>query len=205
MSELIGDLEALLIEIHRRAEQWALSSETEAQERAKEILVQAEAQAKEAREDILRQTQTDIEVVERRILAQGRLEAQHHYLQAREHLLEQVWPEAEFRLRQLVDKATYPEVLGRLALVAAQELEAQRLSIAADPKGHELLTSERLVNWGEKADVVFERAAEANKTWGGLLIWSGRTRYDATFSTKLALAKEVLREEVYRLLTEVGT
>jgi len=202
MPEVIGDLEALLAEVHRRTEQRAFGLEQEAKQRVLELLEQADAEAKEAAEVLARQAQGRETELRRQLLAQSELEVKRRLIEAREALLEGVWREAETRLRQLPEDPSYPETLRRLTLAATQELGQKHLLLAADPRGHELLTPQRLAAWSKEADACLERASQAMDSWGGLQLHCGRRRYDATFASRLELARQVLREEVFALLTD---
>lgn len=198
---LLGDLEALLAEIRRRAEQRVLALESRVQREA-EALRQAGAEQAEAEAaQLAEQARREAAALTRKLRMQGVLAAQRHLLQAREALLVEVWAEAEAALRALVASPDYPAVLRRLAAGAVAALGTRAIVLAADDYGHALLTPERLAAWGTELEVRFEAAPEAAPIWGGLWAWSGRLRYDASFETRLALAKARLRDP---LLVELG-
>ena len=200
MQQAMGDLEALLADIRRRAQQQGLDVETGARQRAEAVLAAAEPNGAELADALLREAARDTEALRLRILSQGELDARHRFIQARERILDSVWREVEARLRQLVTTPGYARVLESLAQLAARELASRRVVLAADPAGHRLLTQERLASWGRQVGVSFESAEEPANTWGGLLAYSGRERYDATLSGRLELAREVLREQVFEQL-----
>ena len=197
MAEVIGDVDELISIIGRTAQQAALNVEVDAQRQVQEQLEQARADAQQLQGRILQQAQKQAAEV-RRLQAQAALDAQRLRLQTREALLEQVWAAAEQRLRALPDRAEYLLVLQRLALAAAQILGAGTLRLIADPKGHALLTPERLATWRGATAVTFVRAPTPGAQWGGLLAIheDGRRQVDATFATQLALARTQLREQV---------
>ena len=138
----------------------------------------------------------------RRNSARADLEAQRCFVVLREAPIERVWQTAEEQLRGLVRQPIYLDVLKRCALAAARELGASELVLAADPAGHELLSQEVLSLWSKEAGVKFLLADQPAATWGGLLASSGRCRFDATFPTQFALAKETLREQVFHILSQ---
>lgn len=198
MAEVIGDVDELISIIGRTAQQAALNVEVDAQRQVQEQLDQARADAQQLQGRILQQAQKQAAEARRRLQAQAALDAQRLRLQTREALLEQVWAAAEQRLRALPDRAEYLLVLQRLALAAAQILGAGTLRLVADPKGHALLTPERLATWRGATAVTFVRAPTPGAQWGGLLAIheDGRRQVDATFATQLALARTQLREQV---------
>ncbi len=202
MPEVLGDLDELLAVIRRTAQQKALNEVAEAQQRAERILQQAQAEAQRIREDTLARARKQAAQERRRRLAQAALEVQHRRLEAREALLNRVWAEAERRLRALPAQPDYPAVLQRLAYLAAGILGTGRITLAADPQGHAALTPERLAAWSQEAGVTFERAPQPADTWGGLIAVheDGRRQVDATFPTRLELAREELRERVAQAL-----
>lgn len=201
MAEFLGDLEGFLSELRRRAQQRALHMEGEARKQIEQIVQQAEEQARDLTEEVRRQTEKQSETLGRRMLAQGEAQVQRRLLTSREVLLERVWQEVETRLRSLVATPAYVEVLRRIACEAAQALEGKRITLAADPHGHTLLTPDRLATWGQAAGVDFVLAPRPADTWGGLLARCERIQYDGTFPTRLSLAREALREEAFRALT----
>ena len=202
MPEVIGNLEELTAVILRAAQQKALNEEAEARRNAGRILEQAQAEAQQIREHILAQARKRAEEERRRVLAQATLEAQRQHLQTRENLLNRVWAEAEQRLRALPQQPEYMDVLRRLALLAAQTLGGNRIILAADARGHDLLTPKHLAAWSAEAQVTFQRAAEPAPIWGGLIATheNGRQQVDASFATRLALARQVLRERIAAIL-----
>ncbi len=203
MAEVIGDLNELLNVLGRTARQEALSQEAEAKRYAQHVLEQAKAQAQQVQATILEQAQKQAEEARRRILAQARLQAQRTRLQAREALLDRVWQEAEKRLQALTSQPdAYAEALRRLALLTGQILGGPTVTLAGDPQGHTLLTPERLAAWSREAGLTFQAAPAPADTWGGLVATdeSGRRQVDATFPTRLALARETIREDVMALL-----
>ena len=139
------------------------------------------------------------------MLAQVALEVLRRRLVARELLLDQVWAEAERQLRELPGEALYLEVLHRLALSAARVLGQGAIVLAADAVGHNLLTPPLLAEWSEGVEVCFVRAEQPAPIWGGLLARDvdARRQIDASFATRLALARAELREQVAKVLAIV--
>ena len=211
-----GDLEALLTEVHRRAEQRALERESEAAARSREIIAQARTQAEAEAGTRLDAAREDARELRRRSQAKHELERQRADLVTREHSIEAVWTAAEARLRELVERPeAYRPVLERLTAMAAATLippstdvtapsqeptvtAATTLTLAADEKGAALLdgsTHEHLV---ERLGTGLAMAEEPLESWGGVEARLGRLRADLSFPTRLAQARSTLRELVWQ-------
>ncbi len=201
MSAILGDVEALVSEITRRARQRAVELETDAQREASRVMEEAAQESQAVRAQCERESAAELETIERRGKAQGELESRRHYTKLRETSLDRVWTAAEERLRRLTADPAYPEALKCLALDAARELAGKEVILAAGAEGHDLLTNDRLKEWSEEAQVEFRRAPEPASAWGGLVATQGRCRVNATFPVLLELAKTSLRERVFQALT----
>jgi vacuolar-type H+-ATPase subunit E/Vma4 len=200
---ILGDPDALVAEISRRARQRAVSLEAEAQHQISTILDQAQKDCESIRAQEERETAAALESIAQRSKAQGELGARREFTLRREALLDRVWAGAEERLRNLTrESQPYLEILKQLALRGARELGGAEILLAADPVGHPLLTPDRLKEWSAEVHVEFRRAGQAAQTWGGLLATRGRTRFNASFPHQLAAARDSLRERVFQILTE---
>lgn len=206
MTEILGDPEELMAMIHRKAEQEAINLKAEVQQRSERQRAAAVAEGERIRADILQKAATAVAAARQRQLAQAELENQHRYLQARQALLDQVWHTAEKQLRELTVQPAYLAILQRLALHAAQILGPGTITLASDAHGHALLTADTLTSWGTHAgfagDVTFARATDPLDSWGGLVARhaDGRRQVDATFATRLSLARATLNEQVAQRL-----
>ena len=202
MAAILGDPETLAADVIRRAQHRAVAIAEEARQQAAAILESAKQESESLRQQSERATEQQVAALVRRNTARAQLEARRHLIQLREAPINRVWLAAEERLRNLVRQPAYRDVLQRCALRAARELGANDLTLAADPVGHDLLSTESLNQWSKEAGVEFRRAPEPAATWGGLLLTSGRFRFDATFPTQLELAKVTVRERVFQILSE---
>jgi len=135
---ILGDWVALIAEIKRRAQHRALEREEDASKRTSAIL----AEANERRATMLRRLEQESELelaaMIRRNSAKGELEARRRFTILREQPIDQVWQDAEARLRALVAQPEYLDVLQRLALLAARELGPGEFVLSGDPVGHSL-------------------------------------------------------------------
>ncbi len=201
MAEILGDPEALVAEVIRHAHHRAAEIAQKANLEAASALESAKRESESIRRESEQAAEQQVAALLRRTAAHAVVEAQRHFMLLREAPIARVWRAAAERLRQLVDQPGYPDVLKRCALRGASELGANELTLAADPAGHRLLSTETLDEWSKQAGVLFRRAPEPATTWGGLLAVSGRDRFDATFPTQLDMAEAILRERVYTILS----
>ncbi len=195
MSDLHGDLEALIAEAHRQVEQQALEQEAEAATRADELLAEADEDARHTLDERAEHARSEADALGKRILALAEVEAKRAALRTREDLLDTVWRAAEARLRALPDDSErYLPVLRGLAGLAARTLASSEVELASEPRGRALLTPDRLGAWGREDGVAYRLAPEPLASFGGLEARAGRMRFDATFETRLAQAEQALRE-----------
>lgn len=202
MATILGDPEALAADVIRRAQHRAVAIAEEARQRAAAILEGAKQESESLRQRSERAIEQQVTALVRRNAARVDLEVRRRTIQLREAPINRVWLAAEQRLRKLVNQPAYRDILKRCALRAARELGANELMLASERVGQELLSAESLEQWSKEAGVHFSRAPEPAATWGGLLVWSGRLRFDATFPTQLELAQATLREQVYQIFSK---
>jgi vacuolar-type H+-ATPase subunit E/Vma4 len=199
---ILGNPEALVAAVMRRAQQRAAEIEEEARRRADAILEDAKKESESIRRQSEQAAERQVAAAVRRNASRAELEAKRRFITLREAPITRVWRAAEERLRQLVREPTYRDILKRCALRAARELGASEVMLAADPLGHGLLSKEILEQWSQEAGVRFRLAPNPAGAWGGLLAASGRVRFDATFPTQLPLAQIILRERVFQILSK---
>ena len=204
MTPILGDPDALIAEIVRRAQQKAVDVEAESNRQVSALLEQARKDSDSVRAAIERETAGALETLCRRSKAQGELEAQRHFTALRESPINQVWALVEARLRRLTRESAYTGVLKLLAMMAADELGPGPITLAADPVGHSMLSEEVLKAWSTEAQIEFQRAAAPWSAWGGLVGTRGRMRVNLTFPAQLTVARTVLRERVFEILAREG-
>jgi V/A-type H+-transporting ATPase subunit E len=188
--------------VNRRAHHKSVDIAEDARRRAAAILDSAREEAGSIRRKSKEEIERQVGVLIRRKAARAELEAKRRFLLLREATIKRVWDAAEQRLQEMLRQPGYSEVLKRCAMRAARELGAGELVLTADPIGHDLLSAETLEQWSQEAGVRFLRAAKPASSWGGLIATSGRSQFDATFSTQLAAAHQSLRERVFELLSK---
>ena len=202
MAAILGDPEALAAEVSRRAHHKAVEIAEEARRNSAAILQGAQEQVEAIRLQSEQAIAHQTAALQKRIAARADLEAQRRFVLLRETPIGHVWRAAEERLRSLVQRPNYRDILKQCAFRAARELGATDLELAADPTGHPLLSPETLDRWSNEAGVRFHRAHQPAATWGGLVATCGRLRFDATFQTQLAIAQAALRERVFEILSQ---
>jgi len=197
VADIHGDLEALLAEAHRRAEQRALEREAAAARRAEEVLHAADEAATHALDERRAYSRAQAEALRERLLALGEMAGQRLMLGRREALLDAVWDAASARLSACADAPDrYLPALRSLARLGAQMLAADEIELASDARGHALLLPDRLADWGREDGVRYRRADAPIAISGGLEARAGRLRFDGSFETRLEQARSALREEV---------
>lgn len=202
MATILGDPEALIAEVSRRAHHKAVEIEEDARRHSAALLKSAAEESESIRQQSAYDAERQAVALARRNAARAELEAQRRIVLLREQPIDRTWREAEKRLRDLLRQPDYLDVLKRYALAAARELGAGPIVLAVDPIGHALLSAETLERWSKEAGVQFLRAPEPAGAWGGLLATSGRNRLDFTFATRLASAQAKLRERVFAMLNQ---
>lgn len=211
MPRIIGNLEKLETTIQHagRGEEHTHMKEAEAE--ARRIREGARQEAESVRAEVLRTRREAAQRQQRQQRAEATQKAQRAYLVAREELMDQVWQQAEQQLRQLIEDAEeYTAALRRLTWQAIQALGAGRRRLVADSRGHALLTKQRLQAWSQEASdefgatVTLEHANEPLDTWGGLVVTdeTQRRRFDATFATRLASARDELRDSIFQQMVQ---
>lgn len=211
MAEMIGNLDDLITAIEHTARGEIQHKQSETGQQAEQILNEAREEGERIRQEILQRAGKQAEKKRQQQLAQAMDTAKQNYLTTREELLDQVWRQAEQKLRNLPDHSeAYVEALERLARLAAQTIAADHLILKVDPKGHRLLTNERLEAWSQSVSenlerpVTFERAFDPADSWGGMLVLEkgGRRQVDATLATRLEIAREEIRDRIFNHLVQ---
>ncbi len=209
MPRIIGDPDELTTTIRHLARSDAREINQQAKEKAERIRRKAWEKADRKREAILKQARDRARDIRRRRRVDVTREEKQAYLHAREELLDEVWKQAEAKLRDLTENEdAYAEVLQNLALSGVRLIGPGDRILAADDKGQALLSEDRLLDWGRKAGeavggkVHFTRADDPLKTWGGLMISDaeGRLRVDATFASRLETARSDIPSKIMEKL-----
>ncbi len=205
MPRIIGSgLESYL---HRQARERALNLTAEAQEKAHKLLARARAEAEALQTQLEAQTSRAIEERHRRAIAQGRLKAKQLLLRQQEVLMQRVWEQAEAALRgdaPIERLAT----LTRLLDDAARQLGGGPLQVQTNAQDRALLDDEVLRELAQhlsasRGVTQLTLADESAPIMGGVFVrrMDANQLVDNSYDERLALAQQVLRDQVYHLLT----
>jgi vacuolar-type H+-ATPase subunit E/Vma4 len=205
MGTILGDPEALVAEVSRRAHQKAVQIAEDARRRSVAILEGATKESEAIRQAAALDAERQTAALLRRNAARAELESQRRFIEKREQPIERVWRAAEERLRSLMQAPGYAEILQRFAFRAAHELGEKELTLASDGVGRGLMTDALLERWSQESGIRFRPAAQTIAAWGGLIATSGRARLDFSFATRIESARAGLRERVFQLLNTEHT
>lgn len=204
MTGLRGDLDELVAQVRRRAEQRALGIEASAEGNADEILDEAAERAEAIRATIEAEGRRAAEEACRQCLAVADLERRRRRLEAREARLDRVWETARKRLLELAEGGIDPQTLARLARHAARELGADEVVIRLDDASMGGVGEEDVAGWAEEDGPALRLDPEPLPRRHGVVAHAGRSSIDATLEGRLDQARERLRAEIDGLLTQDG-
>jgi len=199
---LRGDLDELVAQVRRRAEQRALGLEASTEANAEEILEEAAERAEAVRAMIQEEGRQAAEEACRQCLAVADLERRRRRLEAREARLSRVWAAARDRLLELAEDGIDPGTLARLARHAAGELGADEVVVRLDDASLEGVTEEDVAGWADQDGPTLRLDREPLPRRHGVVTQAGRASVDATFEGRLEQARERLRAEIDALLTD---
>ena len=202
MNGLRGDLDELVAQVRRRAEQRALGLEASTEANAEEILEEAAERAETVRAMIEEEGRRAAEEACRQCLAVADLERRRRRLDAREARLSRVWEAARERLKELAEGGIDPDTLARLARYAAGELGADEVAVRLDDASLADVSEEDVAGWAGQDGPTLRLDPEPLPRRHGVVAHAGRASVDATFEGRLEQARERLRAEIDALLTD---
>ncbi|MBN1402578.1 MAG: hypothetical protein JXA74_17185 [Anaerolineae bacterium] len=205
MASIVGS--GLESYIKRNARERALNRIAEAEKEAQEILDRVHQRVQLISEESQRNTEAKIDATHRRMMAQAELEAQAIRIRRREAVLNEVWAAARRRLEEVSDEGERLEILAELVQDAAAQLKGGDLTVQVNERDRALLDDA----WMDAlAESLRERQgvgelrlmAEPAPILGGAIVWRDDSRrvVDNSWDERLQVAREVLRDEVYRRL-----
>lgn len=204
MTSLRGNLDELVAQVRRRAEQRALGIEASTEAKADEIEAEGAERAEAIRAAIQAEGRRAAEEACRQCLAVADLERRRRRLDAREARLIRVWEAARDRLMELAEGGIDPDTLARLARHAARELSADEVDIRLDEASLGQVGDDDVAGWADDDGPAFRRDPEPLPRRHGVIAHAGRASVDATFEGRLEQARERLRTEVDALLTDTA-
>lgn len=200
MTKVLGDLEELLANVRRRAEQKALATEASADHTVRRIEAEAEARVREARAEAAKSCAEASEATRRQRLADADLDRRRRRLAAREAHLERVWEAARKELEQLVASPEGDAALAAISRDAARSLRSDVVTVVLDAAHHARLTPEDVAGWAAPEGPRLELDPTPSTRGTGVLVRAGRATVDATLGERLNQARQQLRTEVEALL-----
>ncbi len=209
MANIIGKMEDLQKSVQAATLDKINEARGEALQQAQNIKDAAQVKAETILAKNNNQAQSEAEQQREQIMANARHQTMQAQLDAREMVLNQVWQEAENKLRKVVESNSYEQALKQIAFLAIQTIGSGQIQLAADPTGHKLLTEIRLKHWSAEAtksfgnEVTFTKADQSLETWGGMIATnqSATKRLDARFPQRLKYAENELRDLIFAELT----
>lgn len=197
--------------IKRNARERALNRIAEAKKQAEEILAQAAQRVALIKSESEANALKAIEEHQRRLAAQAQLRARQIRIRHREEVIERVWEEVRARLMNISSPDERLAILKNLLEDAAAQLQSSALEVQVNAQDQALLTADVLAEirarLGEKYGLQELRlSSQPADIWGGVLVRSLETPelVDNSLNERLALAKKMLRDTVYHLLTSAG-
>lgn len=151
------------------------------------------------------------QTIQKRSKSQKARKANLEFLQAREQALQDVWDQAEEKLRNLTEQdEEYLETLKSLAFLGTRILQGESIVLYPESNGRNLLTDEQISNWSEEASdlldrkVKFHLAKEDADIWGGIIagMKGANRRVDASFKTRLQIARDEIQNVILKQLTK---
>jgi vacuolar-type H+-ATPase subunit E/Vma4 len=194
MTRVLGDLDELATAVRHAAHGDGSRRRKDAREQADRLRHEAKRDSEQLRRRILDEAQREAEAIARQKRLRADEERRGQRLEQRARRLDDIENRAREVLERLMgDDDQYLEVLERLVGEALEALGAGDYEVVADERGHALLTSERLDAWrrsaGHEGKLVVGGTTER---WGGVVLQeeNGRRAIDATFETRLRLARQ---------------
>ncbi|MFP3853952.1 MAG: V-type ATP synthase subunit E [Anaerolineales bacterium] len=173
--------------------------EARARQRSQDIIEAAREEGLSGKYEILHQADRAIEKRRGEILQQARMEAMKTIGAARGEMAERVLSQVEKRLRQVRQRANYPDFLKSQAQAAANSLgDDGPIRFQADARDRDVLEG-----WLQAKGIEAETAYDI-ETWGGLIAAShdGRIEIDSRMEARLAQVEESIRDNVIAWLSE---
>lgn len=200
MTELLGNLEELIADVRRRAEQRALAIEAAADHEARRIEAATEARVQAARDEAARTCAEAAEATRRERHAQADLEHRTRRLEARERRLDEVWTAAHDELERLAASPEGDAAIAAICRDAARRLRADAATVVLDAAHHERFTAEDVAGWAAPDGPALELDPTPSTAGPAVQVQAGRATVDATIDERLAQARQHLRGEVEAIL-----
>ena len=197
MPGLLGNLDELVAQVRRRAEQRALVIEHRGEAEATALLESARERSRAEAARIAEASTLAAAQAQREHQAGAGTARRRRELEAREAWLERVWSMAA---RELADVRLDHATLAVLARDAAATLGGAEVRLRFDPASAAGLDAATVAAWATPDGPTLVLDPEPLGRGRGLEARSGRSAIDATLETRLEHARERLRGEVAAIL-----
>lgn len=198
----------LIVEdIIREADEKAAEVVKAADKEAKTLLNAARFEARQNEELESQKARTRGGQIRDEILAGGRLRAKKELLQRREEIINEVFKEADRKLREYTSSKKYEADLLTIAVETCKELGSENIVIYANQRDLRLLEKSRdqiARELGESKKPINISFAEPIQTSGGVKVGAPdrRIEIDETFDGRMKRHFEALRVKVAKVLFE---
>ena len=194
-------------DILKEAEQKTAEILSEAKKQAQVILSEARSEAEKEEKRRLAEVKVQGQQIYEEVLAAGRLRARKELLQRKENLINEVFKEAEKKLKAYASTKKYESDLVRIAVEACKKLGSASVIIRANKKDLQLLKKHRAKiekaskNHGQPVKLTFGKPIQS---MGGVKVSTpdGKMEIDDTFEGKLKREFDALRVKIAKILFE---
>ncbi|MGB9521507.1 MAG: V-type ATP synthase subunit E family protein [Anaerolineales bacterium] len=194
-------------DILKEAEEKAALIIQDANQQAAAIINSAKINAEEEEKQKLREAETKGKQIYAEILARAKVEARKELLREKEIIIENVFKEAEEKLRKHALSPDYKEDLVRITIDACRKLGSNDIIIRANRRDLEMLKSlkntivRELKSDNKEVNISLGEPIEAT---GGVKVVAadGKIEIDETFEGTIRRLTDVLRVKVAKLLFE---
>jgi vacuolar-type H+-ATPase subunit E/Vma4 len=198
----------LIVEdIIREADEKAAEIVKAADKEAKTLLNAARFEARQNEELESQKARTRGGQIRDEILAEGRLRAKKELLQRREEIINEVFKEADRKIREYTSSKKYEADLLMIAIETSKELGSENIIIYANQLDLRLLEKSRdqiAHELGESKKLINISFGEPIQTSGGIKVGAPdrRIEIDETFDGRIKRHFEALRVKVAKVLFE---
>jgi V/A-type H+/Na+-transporting ATPase subunit E len=173
----------------------------EAKKRADEIRRRGQDEAERVRREILDKAQQDADRLRSQTVSSAQLKARTMQLENREKLLDRVFQAAKEKLADVQKRPDYDQLAAQLLREALTQLRVNKAQIRADQATRALLEKKILDDISSELDGQYTLADNLEEGTGIVVeAADGKLHYDNTLETRLQRLQSTLRASVYKIL-----
>jgi vacuolar-type H+-ATPase subunit E/Vma4 len=195
------NLDRLSKEIFKQAESETSQIVAKAKEKAEQIRKHARQEAADEKARILDQARRDVDRLRSQAIATTQMKARTMLLESREKLLAEVFAAAHKKLPSVQEWNDYDDIVKKLIIEAAAQLESKKIKVSADKTTTKLISDKMLKEIAAEYKGKVE-VGEALKKGTGIVAATedGHLTFDNLLETRLAHLETELRSPVYHVL-----